>query len=197
MKDIIVTIGRQYGSGGREIGEKLAERLSVPYYDTLLLEKAAENSGLTKTALASYDEQMADKWVHRAGHGGSADQLPISMRAALAQFEAIHKIAEKGSAVIIGRCADYVLRERDHVLSVFVHAEKEQRIARVAERNSISRSEAEKRIKNTDKHRASYYNFYTDKEWGVSDSYDLCVDSSRFGIENTVEMLLESIQLLS
>lgn len=198
MKNMIITIGRQYGSGGREIGEKLAERLDIPYYDTLLLDKTTENSGLPRTVIERYDEQMADKWLHLSLASGVYDteHLPVPLRAALSQFEAIHKIAEHGSAVMIGRCADYVLRDRDNVLSVFVHADIGRRIERVMKRNNISRAEAEKRIRNTDKHRASYYNFYTDKAWGNPDSYHLCVDSSMFGIDKTVEVLLAGIQLI-
>ena len=157
---MIITIGRQYGSGGREIGEKLAERLHYSYYDTLILEKAAQESGISREIIERYDEQLKDKWITDLALGSGAnntDNLPLSLRAALSQFEAIRKIGQKGSAVIVGRCADYVLRAQDDVLSVFVHADKADRAARVAMRNQISIEEARKRIKNTDKHRAAYY----------------------------------------
>lgn len=195
MRNVLVTIGRQYGSGGREIGEKLAARLGCPYYDTLLLEKAAEGSGLSPDAVAQFDERLADKWLsmaHASGMGG-VHNLPVPTRSALAQFEAIRKIGEEGPAVIVGRCADYVLRERDNLLSVFVCADTARRIARVAARNSISEAEAGKRIRNTDKQRAAYYNYYSDKEWGSPGSYHLCIDSGFFGIDGTVTALLGCI----
>lgn len=195
----VITIGRQYGSGGREIGEKLAEKLGYTYYDTLLLENAAKDSGLTKNIIARYDEKLADKWLNISlGMQGNDDiqKLPVPLRAVIGQFEAIRKIGEKGSAVIVGRCADHVLREDKNVLSVFVYAEIEQRITRVAKRNHISREEAKKRIRNTDKKRAAYYEYYTDKKWGKNESYHLCIDSGFLGIEGTVEVLNTCIQQL-
>ena len=196
---MIITIGRQYGSGGREIGEKLAERLHYSYYDTLILEKAAQESGISREIIERYDEQLKDKWITDLALGSGAnntDNLPLSLRAALSQFEAIRKIGQKGSAVIVGRCADYVLRAQDDVLSVFVHADKADRAARVAMRNQISIEEARKRIKNTDKHRAAYYNCYTEKTWGSADSYPLSIDSGRFGIDGAVDFLEGGVLLL-
>ncbi|MDO4339985.1 MAG: cytidylate kinase-like family protein [Eubacteriales bacterium] len=193
----VITIGRQYGSGGREIGEKLAEKLGYTYYDTILLDKAAKDSGLTESIIARYDEKLADKWLNISlGMHGSDDiqKLPVPLRAVIGQFEAIRKIGQQGSAVIVGRCADHVLREDKNVLSVFIYAGLGQRIARVAERNDISRDEARKRIRNTDKKRAAYYEYYTDKEWGKSESYHLCIDSGFFGIDGTVEVLSACIQ---
>lgn len=196
---MIITIGRQYGSGGREIGEKLAERLRYSYYDTLILEKAAQESGISREIIERYDEQLKDKWITDLALGSGAnntDNLPLSLRAVLSQFEAIRKIGQKGSAVIVGRCADYILRNQGDVLSVFVYADKANRAVRVATRNQISIEKARKRIKNTDKHRAAYYNCYTEKTWGSADSYHLCIDSGRFGIDGTIEHLEACVQLL-
>lgn len=197
MDHRIVTIGRQYGSGGREIGEKLAQRLGYAYYDTLLLEKTAQGSGLSDSIVAQYDERLADKWMNLSLGGTAADisHLSVSARTTISQFEAIRKIARTESAVIVGRCADYVLRDQKNVLSVFIHADTERRIARVAERNSISAAEAEKRIRNTDRHRASYYNYYTDKQWGAAESYHLCVDSGLWGIDGAVSLLQNCVQM--
>lgn len=187
---MIITIGRQYGSGGREIGEKLAERLGYAYYDTLLLEEASKKSGITQAILERYDEQLADKWLNPMITGGmDKDNLLLPVKAALSQFEVIRQIGEKGAAVIVGRCADYVLREQKNVLSVFVHAGFEHRIVRVAARNHISDRDAEKRIRNTDKHRAAYYNCYADKKWGAATTYQICLDSGELGIDGAVELL--------
>lgn len=198
MKNIIVTIGRQYGSGGREIGEKLAGELGFDYYDTMLLEKASERSGLSQHIIEEHDERLANKWLNLAMAGGAQDvnHLPLPMRAILSQFEVIEKIGKKGSAVIVGRCADYVLHGQKNVFSVFVHAETGRRIARVAGRNNISMEEARKRIKNTDKQRAAYYNYYTDKKWGVPDSYNICIDSGLFGVNGAVALLKNCVHLL-
>ncbi|MDO5785568.1 MAG: cytidylate kinase-like family protein [Eubacteriales bacterium] len=196
MNNRIITIGRQYGSGGREIGEKLAKRLGFHYYDTLILEKAAERSKLSHNIIKLYDERLANKWVSlsRAVDPHDMSHLPLPLRAALSQFEAIEEIGKQGSAVIVGRCADHVLRDQGNVFSVFVHAEIHHRIDRVAARNHISKEEAKKRIRNTDKQRASFYNYYTDKEWGASASYNICVDSGLFGIDGTVDLLHTCLQ---
>ena len=198
MKNMIITIGRQYGSGGREIGEKLAGELGFDYYDTMLLEKSSEGSGLSQRIIEEDDERLTNKWLNLAITGGAQDvnHLPLPLRVILSQFEVIEKIGKKGSAVIVGRCADYVLHEQKNVFSVFVHAETGRRIARVAERNHISMEEAKKRIRNTDKQRASYYNYYTDKKWGVSDSYNICIDSGLFGIDGAVALLKNCVQSL-
>ncbi len=199
MENAVITIGRQYGSGGREIGEKLAGKLGYAYYDTLLLEKSAKESGLSQHIVERYDECLADKWLNISLAGGVKDvsHLPLPLRAVLSQFEAIEQIGKKGSAVIVGRCADYVLQNKENVFSVFIHSEMSRRIARVAQRNQISEKEAGKRIRNTDKQRASYYNYYTDKEWGASESYNICVDSGRFGIDGAVDLLQACVQKLS
>lgn len=198
MGNRVITIGRQYGSGGREIGEKLARRLGYTYYDTLLLEKMEQQGGLSRSVLERYDERLADKWLNLALFSGAKEtaQLPVSVRAIISQFETIRKIGQTESSVIVGRCADYVLREQDNVLSVFVHAEMRHRVARVAARNQISEAEAKKRIQNTDRHRAAYYEYHTDKRWGASESYHLCIDSGLFGIDGAVSVLQNCIQTM-
>ena len=196
MGNKIITIGRQYGSGGREIGEKLAKQLGYTYYDTLLLEKMAQHGGISQSVLERYDERLGDKWLNLTLYSGAKEkeQLPVSIRAVISQFETIRKIGQTESAVIVGRCADYVLREQNNVLSVFIHAEMERRISRVAERNQVCEAEAKKLIQNTDRHRAAYYEYYTDKRWGASESYHLCIDSGLFGIDGAVSVLQNCLQ---
>ncbi|MGN0772669.1 MAG: AAA family ATPase [Candidatus Ventricola sp.] len=196
MGNKIITIGRQYGSGGREIGEKLAKKLGYAFYDTLLLEKTAGHSCISQSILERYDERLADKWLNTALNSGTMgiDQLPIPIRAAVSQFETILKIGQTESAVIVGRCADYVLREQNNVLSVFIHAEMEHRVSRVTARNKVCEAEAKKLIQNTDRHRAAYYEYYTDKRWGDSQSYHLCIDSGLFGIDGAVTVLQNCLQ---
>ncbi|MCD8012483.1 MAG: cytidylate kinase-like family protein [Lachnospiraceae bacterium] len=197
--NMVITIGRQYGSGGREIGEKLAERLGYAYYDTQILEKAADESHLTESIMKRYDEKMKDGWLSTSSWmSGNTDihHLPVPLKAVVGQFEAIRKIGRKGSAVIVGRCADYALKDQENVFSVFVHADMEQRIARVSKRNHIDESDAQKRIRGIDKERASYYNYYTEKEWGACASYNLSIDSGVLGIEGAVEIIVNCLQSL-
>lgn len=190
--NIIITIARQYGSGGREIGKRLSEKTGYDYYDVEILDKASQNSGLTKETIARYDEKLKDGWMNLSAGMSSLsgrEYLSIPVKAVAAQFETIREIGKKGSAVIVGRCADYVLKDQDNVLTVFIYADMKYRIDRVAQRNRISPGEAEQRIRITDKNRAAYYNYYTDRNWGKSQNYHLSIDSGYFGIENSVVLL--------
>ena len=198
---MVITVGRQYGSGGREIGTALANKLGIVYYDDLLLKKAAEESGLCEELFHSFDERpksflysiAMDPYsftMHHVTPKGSIEQQVY-----LATYDTIKKLADKGPCVLIGRCADYALKDRDDVINIFVSAPIESRIKRVAARNNISEAEAKERIKKTDKSRASYYNYYSSKDWGEAKSYDLCIDSSLLGIEGTVALLEELVKL--
>ncbi len=198
---MVITVGRQYGSGGREIGTALANKLGIAYYDDLLLKKAAEESGLCEELFHSFDERpksflysiAMDPYsftMHHVTPKGSIEQQVY-----LATYDTIKKLADKGPCVLIGRCADYALKDRDDVINIFVSAPIESRIKRVAARNNISEAEAKERIKKTDKSRASYYNYYSSKDWGEAKSYDMCIDSSLLGIEGTVALLEELVKL--
>lgn len=192
---MVITVGRQYGSGGREIGTMLAEKLGFAYYDDLLLKEAAKESGLCEELFRSFDERpksflysvAMDPYSFSMNH--VTPKGSIEQQIYLATYDTIKKLAEKGSCVLIGRCADYALKDRDDVINLFITAPLENRIARVARRNGISEDEARERIKKTDKSRASYYNYYSSKDWGDAKSYDLCIDSGLLGIEGTVELL--------
>ena len=200
---MVITVGRQYGSGGREIGTMLAEKLGFAYYDDLLLKEAAKESGLCEELFRSFDERpksflysvAMDPYSFSMNH--VTPKGSIEQQIYLATYDTIKKLAEKGSCVLIGRCADYALKDRDDVINLFITAPLENRIARVARRNGISEDEARERIKKTDKSRASYYNYYSSKDWGDAKSYDLCIDSSLLGIEGTVELLEKLICIKS
>lgn len=197
----IITIGRQFGSGGREIGIRLAKALNVPFYDKELLRKAAEKSGLCEKIFENFDERpksllysiAMDSYLFSLPGAGASDSL--EQKVYLATYDAIRHVADEGPCVLIGRCADYALKDRDDVINVFVTAPIENRIKRVAARNGITENEAKDRIKKTDKSRASYYNYYSAKDWGDAKSYDLCIDSSLLGIDGTVELLKELIRI--
>jgi cytidylate kinase len=196
MENIYITIGRQFGSGGREIGKKVAQALNIPYYDKELLAVAAEESGLSKDFLKSYDEKPTNSFLYSLVMGqqniiGGAPGVTVEQLANNAQRDAVLAVAEKGSCVIVGRCADYILRDKPGLVRVFVSADTDARIQRICGRDGISPKEAEERMRKMDRTRASYYSFHTDRKWGAAESYDLCVSSSLRGIDRAVGLILD------
>lgn len=197
----IITIGREFGSGGREIGEKLAEHYQIQCYDKELLSVAAKESGLCQEIFHSHDEKPTNSFLYSLvmdtyGLGYLTNpymDMPLDQKVFLAQFDAIKKIAAKGPCVIVGRCADYALNEYQNCLNIFIHAPLQDRIARVSQKQNISEQAAKDLIQKTDKKRASYYNFYSNKKWGAASSYHLSIDSSVLGIDKTVEMIEQYI----
>lgn len=197
----IITIGRQFGSGGREIGIRLAEKLQIPFYDKELLRKAAEKSGLCEKIFENFDERpksllysiAMDSYLFSLPGTGSSDTL--EQKVYLATYDAIRHLADEGPCVMIGRCADYALAGRDNVLKLFICAPMEKRIRTVAERENLEEDKAKALILKTDKRRASYYEYYSAQKWGGVDSYDFCLDSSVFGVDGTVELIQRLIEM--
>ncbi|MEG0614702.1 MAG: cytidylate kinase-like family protein [Oscillospiraceae bacterium] len=185
----IITIGRQYGSGGRAIGKKLADDYGIPFYDNKLLEVAAKDSGISKEFFESNDEKPVNSLLYILSNTYSDDNLPFNHKIFLAQFEAVKKIAEEGPCVFVGRCADYALRDYENCVNLFVHASMESRIERSVRIDGIPEKKAEDIILKIDKQRASYYNFYTCQKWGRAENYDLSFDSSILGIDKSVEFI--------
>ena len=192
----IITLGRQFGSGGRAVGKKLAEDLGIPYYDKEILSRAAKESGICESLFENHDEKPTNSFLYSlvmdtysAGYAAMGMEMPMSQKVFLAQFDAIKKIAAEGPCVIVGRCADYALEELDNVVSVFVHAPLEKRIARVAEYEKIDNAAAKKMVLQNDKKRASYYNYYSNKKWGDGATYDLCVNTGKVGIFGAAEII--------
>ena len=198
MKPIIITIGRQFGSGGHELGEKLAARLGIPFYDRALLSAAAEHTGLTKDMIESLDEQPTNSFLYSLSVGSfgfnSTVPLPLNNQVFLAMTKAIRDIAEKGSCVIVGRCAEYVLAENEALLRVFVHADKDSRVKRITEKRGLKEKDAQVLMAKTDKKRAAYHDFYCDDKWGATDSYDLTVNTAVFGIDGAVELIAHYVE---
>lgn len=189
---MIITIGRQFGSGGKEIGEKVAKRLGYAFYDKEILTMAAEESGFSPSAMQHYDEKPSGSLIYSLYMTGAAtsDNLPLNQQLAFAQFNVIRKVAQADNCVIVGRCADYVLREKQNLLTVFLHAPMAYRVSRVMAENSIdSTSLAEKTIKKQDKARADYYNFFTHKKWGDASSAMLSIDTSTLGADDVAEVI--------
>ena len=198
MKPVIITIGRQFGSGGHELGEKLAKRLSIPFYDRALLSAAAEHTGLTRDMIENLDEQPTNSFLYSLSVGSfgfSGDTpLPLNNQVFMAMTNAIREIAAKGSCVIVGRCAEYVLADNDALVRVFVHADKDSRIRRIMEKLNLNERDAKALMTKTDKKRASYHDFYCDNKWGATDSYDLSINSASLGIDNAVEMIAHFVE---
>ena len=201
MSKVIITIDRQYGSGGREIGTRVAELLGIPKYDEELVSLAADSDeALAKEALEKVDERATNSLLYTlvmggASHGGVSSHhphtLPLNDRLFAKQSALMREWAEKGSCVIIGRCSDYVLKDERARLSFFIYADVADRKARVAAQYGIKESEAIDRINKTDRRRASYYNFYTGGKWGKYDNYHIAIDSTVFGIEGAARLIAD------
>lgn len=195
----IITIGRQYGSGGHDIGKKLAEELNIPFYDRELLERAAKDSGLCQEIFENHDEKPTNSFLYSLvmdtysmGYPSAAfAEMPLNHKIFLAQFDAIKAIAKEGPCVIVGRCADYALADFPNVVNVFLYADMQDRIVRIARRHDLTDAKAKDLINKTDKRRASYYNYYTSKKWGEASGYDLCLNTASLGIDGTIHMIRE------
>ena len=193
----IITIGREFGSAGREIGYKIAKDFGIKLYDKEMLNRAAKESGICEELFEAHDEKPTNSFLYSLvmdtyslgySSGGYTD-MPINHKVFLAQFDAIKKIASEGPCILVGRCADYALEEFDNVLTVFIHANMEARIRRIARIYNLTDAKAKEMIQKTDKQRSSYYNYYTNKKWSDAESYDICLDSSVLGIDGTAEAI--------
>lgn len=199
----IITIGRQFGSQGREIGEKIAEYFKIPCYDKELLSRAAKESGFCEEMIENHDERPTNSFLYNLvmdtysfGYNASSFiDMPISHKVFLAQFDTIKKIADEGPCVIVGRCADYALSEYKNCLNIFIYADEASKIKHLCERFSdLNEQKARDMIAKKDKQRQSYYNYYSSKKWGRADSYDLCVNSAKLGVEGTVKLITQYVE---
>ena len=200
----IVTIGRQFGSGGREIGEMVADHFGIKCYDKELLSRAAKESGFCEEMIQNHDERPTNSFLYNLvmdtysfGYNSSSFvDMPISHKVFLAQFDTIKKIAKEEPCIIVGRCADYALSDLPNVLNLFIYGDEECKIKRIRERCSdiTSNEKAREMMIKKDKQRQSYYNYYSSKKWGRADSYDLCINSSILGIEGTVKLIIQYIE---
>lgn len=200
MANEIYTIGREFGSNGKKVGELLAERLGIKYYDKELLQRAAKESGFCEEIFENHDEKPTNSFLYSlvmdtysASSFAAAPflDMPLNHKVFLAQFDAIKKIAESESCVIVGRCADYALADYDNVLNVFIRADIDDRAKTVAQRMNISESKAKDVCLKKDKQRSSYYNYYTSKRWGDCRGYDICINMSKLTPEAAVDVILQ------
>ena len=200
---IIYTIGRQFGSGGRQIGKALSAKLGIPYYDKELLTLAAKDSGFSEALFQNVDEKPASSLLYSLVMGNypmssgtlGFNEMPLNDQLFLIQSNTIRKVASQGSCIIIGRCADYVLKGNKDLISVFVHAPLEARVKRAIECYGIDPAKAEDVCLRNDKSRANFYNYYSDHKWGMCRTYSLSLDSAAIGIEGCVDEIIRFTEL--
>lgn len=197
----IVTIGRQCGSAGHTIGKLVAERLGYAFYDKEIIKTVAGRSGLSEETVEKEGEYSTTSLLYNIATRGisaynatSRDNMLIRDLVNAYQTEYIKEIAEKGGCVIVGRSADYILEDREDCLNVFIHGDLADRAKRVIEEHGVKAAEAEKHVLDRDKKRSKYYRHITDQVWGLAENYDLCLNSSKLGIERCVEMILEALK---
>ncbi len=198
----VITISREFGSGGHAIGKMLAEKLGIPFYDKELLSEAAKHSGLCEDLFVRHDETYSNSLLYSLVMGNYtptsdgrmvSNNMPLNHKVFLAQFETIKTLA-KEPCVIVGRCADYVLKDQNNVLDFFIVGNIIDKKKRILERYDIEKDKVEDFIRKTDKRRAGYYNYYTDMKWGEAKNYDLCLNSSKTGIEGAVDIIMKYIE---
>jgi cytidylate kinase len=201
----IITISRQYGSGGHDIGKALADKLGIPFYDKELISIAAKESGVSPEVFNDVDEKATNSLLYSLSTGlysygnnfSSIGDLPVNDRLYILQHKIIKDLADKGSFVVVGRCADYVLKGNPKVINVFIYADIESRVKRALERNEIDPARAKQAVQKADKRRANYYSFYSGKKWGLADNYDLCINTTHISTEQAADIISEYLDVIS
>lgn len=202
MSKTIITISRQYGSNGREIGKRVAELLHIPFYDKELIELASKESGIQQEHFEEADEKVTGSLLYSLSMGmnpfsnrtqGFTD-ISLSDRMFLVQSDIIRKVAQEGSCVIVGRCADYILRNKQPCLNVFIHANIEQKIATVSKRREVDEETARNMIIKINKKRRNYYSFYADDNWGKIEAYHLSLDSGVLGADLCADIIVKAVR---
>ncbi len=191
---MIISIGRQHGSGGREIARLLARELGIKCYDKEIVDEAAKHSDFSRDLINAYDEKRMSAFMLHAGGYGLNENFRLNMQVVSAQFDAIREIASKGDCIFVGRCADYILRDRSDLVSVFILGDMDERLKCLERRQGLDVAAARKKIKEVDKDRSSFYKYYSDQVWGDAQNYDLCINSSRLGVEGTVKVIMDYIK---
>ena len=201
MDKYIIAISREYGSGGRHIGELLANDLGIPFYDKEIINMASEKSGLSAGFIEKSDESIPNTFLHNLKYSGytSYDSIsfydtPVTDKVFLAQSAVIKELAAQGSCVIVGRCADYVLRDDPALVTIFIRGLLEDRIRHAVEHYNLSPQNAKDRIKKIDKSRTNYYKYYTSRQWGNIENFDLVINTSFTGIDGAVAVIKTMLQ---
>lgn len=200
----IITVARQFGSGGREIAQALAKELGIDFYDKELISMAAKESGMSPEVFEKIDEQATNSLLYSLsmglynfGNGFSAmGDLPVNDKLYIIQHKMIKKLADKGPCVILGRCADYILKDYDNVVSIFINADMEYRKVHAIKYHNVDKRRAEQVVNKADKNRANYYSFYSGQKWGQAQNYDLCINSERLTVDDAVNLIKTYVNLL-
>lgn len=200
----IITLTRQYGSGGREIGQKLAEKFGVKFYDNELITRAAKESGFAEAAFKKAEEKASNSLLYSLAMGMSAygnqdfgfSSLSLDDKIFLAQSNVIRKVAEEGPCVIVGRCADYILKERNNVVSIYLQAAIDARIKRAVKLYGITEQKAAEEVLKMDKRRANYYNYHTNEKWGFAGNYDMVLRTDLIGLDNVVDLIANFVEMM-
>ncbi len=203
--DKIITITRQYGSGGHDIGKALAEKLNVSFYDKELISIAAKESGIAPEVFEHADEKAANSLLYSLSVGlynygnsfSSVEDLPLNDRLYIVQHKIIRELAEKENFVVVGRCADYVLKDNPNIVKVFIYADIDKRVERAVKRKEIDPARAKQAVLKADKSRANYYSFYSGQKWGLPENYDLCINSTNLTTEQAVDIIANYIDVCS
>ncbi len=196
--NVVFTIGRQFGSGGRQVGKTLAEKLGIPFYDKELIAISARDSGLSEALFSNADEKATSSIFYSLVMGNypmasgalGVTEMPLNDQLFLIQSKTIKRLASEGPCVIVGRCADYILRDMDNVLNVFIHADLKNRVERAVRVYEVPQNKAEDVCLKADKQRANFYNYYSDRKWGMCRTYDLSLDSGKLGIDGCAEQII-------
>ena len=194
---MIITIGREHGSNGHDIARALAAELGYACFDKEIVDTAAENSNFSKEILHSYDEKRVSPYIVPVPHYlGLNESFRLNMQVASAQFDAIRSLADQDNCIFVGRCADYVLRNRENLLRVFIMADEDFRIKTMMTKQGLSEDQAKKLIRQVDKDRASYYKYYTDQIWGERENFDLILNSAKTGVDGAVKLIRDYVEIM-
>lgn len=201
MSNLIITISREFGSGGREVGSKLAKQLGIPFYDKEIIQLTAEKSGLSEEFLANVESQASNSFLFSIVNAPYSDfkypyqyDAPITDKAFFSQANVIRELAAKNSCVIVGRCADYLLKDESKLLRVFISADMESRRQRIINSYGIDEKESVTKLRKADKSREKYVRHYTGEDWGSIKNHDLVINSSFTGIDGAVEIIKTALK---
>lgn len=196
-KNLIITISREFGSGGHAIGEQLANELGIPFYDKAIIDKAAEQTGFSPEFIAEHEQKYTSSMLFNfsMGNYSRTGELPIHDQIDIAQSNIIRDYALNGPCVIVGRCADYILEDDFDCLNIFIYADNVAKIERICDKYDVDAQRAQKNIKEINKSRSKHYNYFTGKIWGDKANYDLMLDSSKYGIDGSVKLIRTAIEL--
>lgn len=203
----VITIGRQYGSGGHDIGKLVAEKLEYVFYDKKLVEIAAKKSNISDETIENIDEKATSSLLYslvsgsysmRGINGPLYYEMPLNDKLFIAQSDVIKNVAAKDNSVIVGRCADYVLEDVEDIelINVFIYADMDTRIERVSKKHDLTPKQAKDKIQKSDKQRKTYYSYYSNRDWGKISNYDLCINTSKLDVEKAADMIVSYIRSL-